>query len=59
MAQCRLLAYWCAGHRGQDLILLVEYALVAEKERKMSRFEALLDAARKRAQPTAMTFRLP
>ena len=53
------------GHRGQrlhfakDFIVLVEYALAAEKEREMSRFEALLDATRKRAQPIAITFRLP
>jgi len=43
----------------KDFIVLVEYALAAEKERKMSRFEALLDATRKRARPIAITFRLP
>ena len=37
--------------------MLVEYALAAEKEREMSRFEALLDVARKQVQPTAITFR--
>ena len=54
-----------AGHRGQrlhfakDFTVLVEYALAAEKEREMSRFEALLDATRKRVRPIAITFRLP
>jgi HAE1 family hydrophobic/amphiphilic exporter-1 len=43
----------------KDFIVLVEYALAAEKERKMSRFEALLDATRKRARPIAITFQLP
>jgi len=44
-----------AGHRGQrlhsakDFIVLVEYALAAEKEREMSRFGPLLDATRKQA----------
>jgi len=33
--------------------------LAAEKEREMSRFEALLDATRKRARPIAITFQLP
>ena len=46
-------------HCAKDFILLVEYALAAEKERKMSRFEALLDATRKRVRPIAITFRLP
>jgi HAE1 family hydrophobic/amphiphilic exporter-1 len=43
------------GIAAKNSILLVEYALVAEKERDMSRFEALLDAARKRARPIVMT----
>ncbi|MBN9222764.1 MAG: efflux RND transporter permease subunit [Mesorhizobium sp.] len=43
------------GIAAKNSILLVEYALVAEKERRMSRFEALLDAARKRARPIVMT----
>jgi hydrophobe/amphiphile efflux-1 (HAE1) family protein len=43
------------GIAAKNSILLVEYALVAEKERGMSRFEALLDAARKRARPIVMT----
>ena len=47
------------GIAAKDFIALVEYALAAEKEREMSRFEALLDVARKQAQPTAITFRLP
>ncbi|AZN96862.1 efflux RND transporter permease subunit [Mesorhizobium sp. M9A.F.Ca.ET.002.03.1.2] len=43
------------GIAAKNSILLVEYALMAEKERGMSRFEALLDAARKRARPIVMT----
>ncbi|TPL86051.1 efflux RND transporter permease subunit [Mesorhizobium sp. B2-3-12] len=43
------------GIAAKNSILLVEYALVAQKERGMSRFEALLDAARKRARPIVMT----
>ncbi|WP_287388951.1 efflux RND transporter permease subunit [Mesorhizobium sp.] len=43
------------GIAAKNSILLVEYALVAEKERGMSRCEALLDAARKRARPIVMT----
>jgi len=43
------------GTAAKNSILLVESALVAEKERGMSRFEALLDAARKRARPIVMT----
>ncbi|WP_210421595.1 efflux RND transporter permease subunit [Mesorhizobium sp. WSM3882] len=43
------------GIAAKNSILLVEYALVAEKEHGMSRFEALLDAARKRARPIVMT----
>ncbi|RWC34703.1 MAG: efflux RND transporter permease subunit [Mesorhizobium sp.] len=43
------------GIAAKNSILLVEYALVAEKERGMSRFQALLDAARKRARPIVMT----
>ncbi|BAV46616.1 Cobalt-zinc-cadmium resistance protein CzcA [Mesorhizobium loti] len=43
------------GIAAKNSILLVEYALVAEKERGMSRFDALLDAARKRARPIVMT----
>jgi len=43
------------GIAAKNSILLVEYALVAQKERGMSRFDALLDAARKRARPIVMT----
>ncbi|WP_366932547.1 efflux RND transporter permease subunit, partial [Mesorhizobium sp.] len=43
------------GIAAKNSILLVEYALVAEKERGLGRFEALLDAARKRARPIVMT----
>ncbi|SFT53374.1 efflux RND transporter permease subunit [Mesorhizobium sp. YR577] len=43
------------GIAAKNSILLVEYALIAEKERGMSRIEALLDAARKRARPIVMT----
>ena len=43
------------GIAAKNSILLVEYALVAQKEHGMSRFEALLDAARKRARPIVMT----
>jgi HAE1 family hydrophobic/amphiphilic exporter-1 len=43
------------GIAAKNSILLVEYALVAEQERGMSRIEALLDAARKRARPIVMT----
>ncbi|WP_322419465.1 efflux RND transporter permease subunit [Mesorhizobium huakuii] len=43
------------GIAAKNSILLVEYALVAQKERGMGRFDALLDAARKRARPIVMT----
>ncbi|WP_246674082.1 efflux RND transporter permease subunit [Mesorhizobium sp. B4-1-1] len=43
------------GIAAKNSILLVEYALVAEKEHDMSRFVALLDAARKRARPIVVT----
>ena len=65
LAKRCLVAYgWCWAsrprlHSAKDFIVLVEYALAAEKERKTSRFEAMLDAARKLAQPIAITFRLP
>jgi multidrug efflux pump subunit AcrB len=35
--------------------LLVEYAIVARRERGLSRWEALLDASHKRARPIVMT----
>ncbi len=39
----------------KNSILLVEYAIVAIRERRMSRMEALIDAGRKRARPIVMT----
>jgi multidrug efflux pump subunit AcrB len=39
----------------KNSILLVEYAIVAIRERGLSRTEALLDAGRKRARPIIMT----
>lgn len=43
------------GIAAKNSILLVEYALIAEKEHGMSRYDALIDAARKRARPIVMT----
>jgi len=39
----------------KNSILLVEYAIVARRDHGMSRFEALMDACHKRAQPIVMT----
>lgn len=39
----------------KNSILLVEYALVAQQERGLSRLDALVDACAKRAQPILMT----
>lgn len=39
----------------KNSILLVEYAILARRERGMSRFEALIDACHKRARPIVMT----
>lgn len=39
----------------KNSILLVEYALVAQRERGLSRTEAILDACHKRARPIVMT----
>ena len=39
----------------KNSILLVEYAIVARRDHGMSRFNALLDACRKRARPIVMT----
>jgi multidrug efflux pump subunit AcrB len=39
----------------KNSILLVEYAVVARRERGMARLEALLDACHKRARPILMT----
>jgi multidrug efflux pump subunit AcrB len=39
----------------KNSILLVEYAIVARRDHGMSRFDALMDACHKRAQPIVMT----
>lgn len=39
----------------KNSILLVEYAIVARRDRRMSRFDALIDACHKRARPIVMT----
>jgi hydrophobe/amphiphile efflux-1 (HAE1) family protein len=39
----------------KNSILLVEYAIMAKRERGMGRFEALMDAGAKRARPIIMT----
>ncbi|CAK0766470.1 RND transporter [Gammaproteobacteria bacterium] len=43
------------GVATKNSILLVEYAIMARRERGMNRREALLDACRKRARPIVMT----
>jgi multidrug efflux pump subunit AcrB len=43
------------GIATKNSILLVEYAIMARRERGMSRLEALLDACHKRARPIIMT----
>ncbi|SFC29845.1 Multidrug efflux pump subunit AcrB [Polaromonas sp. OV174] len=43
------------GIATKNSILLVEYAIVARREHKMSRWDALLDACHKRARPIIMT----
>jgi multidrug efflux pump subunit AcrB len=43
------------GIATKNSILLVEYAIVARRERGMNRWEALLDACHKRARPIIMT----
>jgi multidrug efflux pump subunit AcrB len=43
------------GVATKNSILLVEYAIVARRDRGMSRMEALLDACHKRARPIIMT----
>jgi multidrug efflux pump subunit AcrB len=43
------------GIATKNSILLVEYAIVAREEHGLSRFDALLDACRKRARPIIMT----
>jgi multidrug efflux pump subunit AcrB len=39
----------------KNSILLVEYAVIARRERGMSRLQALMDACHKRARPILMT----
>lgn len=39
----------------KNSILLVEYAILARREHRMSRFEALMDACHKRSRPILMT----
>ncbi|MDR1661462.1 MAG: efflux RND transporter permease subunit [Azoarcus sp.] len=43
------------GIATKNSILLIEYAITARQERGLPRFEALLDACRKRARPIVMT----
>ncbi len=43
------------GIATKNSILLVDYAIIAQDEHGLSRFEALIDACRKRAQPIIMT----
>ncbi|HEX2540738.1 MAG TPA: efflux RND transporter permease subunit [Caldimonas sp.] len=43
------------GIATKNSILLVEYAIMAERDHGLSRFEALLDACHKRARPIVMT----
>jgi HAE1 family hydrophobic/amphiphilic exporter-1 len=43
------------GIAAKNSILLVEYAIVAMRDRGLTRAEALIDAARKRARPIVMT----
>jgi multidrug efflux pump subunit AcrB len=43
------------GVATKNSILLVEYAIVARRDHGMNRFDALLDACHKRAQPIVMT----
>jgi multidrug efflux pump subunit AcrB len=43
------------GIATKNSILLVEYAIVAQRDRGLSRFDALLDACHKRARPIVMT----
>jgi multidrug efflux pump subunit AcrB len=43
------------GIATKNSILLVEYAIVARKEKGMNRLDAMLDACHKRAQPVVMT----
>jgi multidrug efflux pump subunit AcrB len=43
------------GIATKNSILLVDYAVIAEKENKLSQHDAVVDACRKRVQPVLMT----
>ena len=43
------------GIAAKNPILLVEYAIVAQRDRGLNRIDALMDAGRKRARPIVMT----
>ncbi|HEY1180979.1 MAG TPA: efflux RND transporter permease subunit, partial [Rhodocyclaceae bacterium] len=43
------------GIATKNSILLIEYAIVARRDRQLERWDALLDACRKRARPIVMT----
>ncbi len=43
------------GIATKNSILLVEYAILAQREHGLSRFDALIDACHKRARPIVMT----
>ena len=43
------------GVSTKNSILLVEYAIMAQREHGLSRFDALMDACHKRARPIIMT----
>lgn len=43
------------GIATKNSILLVDYAIIAQDEQGLTRFEALIDACKKRAQPIVMT----
>jgi len=43
------------GVATKNSILLVEYAIVAERDHGLNRFDALMDACQKRARPIIMT----
>jgi len=43
------------GIATKNSILLIEYAITAQRDRELSRLDALLDACRKRARPIVMT----
>jgi multidrug efflux pump subunit AcrB len=43
------------GIATKNSILLIEYAITAQRDRELPRLDALLDACRKRARPIVMT----